>query len=144
MFMQEKSNFVKAKNLELQQTQEERSKTIEQLEEASEQLSVVAAELLDDQQYLAKLSQMCQDKAKTWDQRSKVRQDEIFTLTEVIGIIKGSVTEKTTARTVRFNQQGLTLRIAQAIAESPDAMEAVEADAEAADAGASAPLAFLQ
>merc|ERR1719436_1114686 len=107
---------------------------------ANQELTTVAATLLDDQEYLKKLSTMCNDKATTWDQRTKVRQDELFTLTQAIGIIKGAVTEKTTAATIRFAQQSMSLRLARAVASDDNAMEAVEAEAEAAE---QAP-AFLQ
>mmetsp|Transcript_33302 Transcript_33302/g.75392 ORF Transcript_33302/g.75392 Transcript_33302/m.75392 type:complete len:761 (+) Transcript_33302:87-2369(+) len=139
-FMQEKSNLVKAKNRELDEAQEEKSRLMDEISMANQQLTTVAATLLDDQEYLKKLSSMCSDKAKTWDQRTKVRQEELFTLTQAIGIIKGAVTEKTTAATIRFAQQGMSLRLARAVASDATAMEAVEAEAEAAD---EAP-AFLQ
>merc|ERR550514_997997 len=100
---------------------------------ANQQLSTVAATLLDDQEYLKKLSEMCSDKAKTWDQRTKVREAELYTLTQAIGIIKGAVTEKTTAATIRFAQQGMSLRLARAVAGDAGAMEALEAEAEAAE-----------
>mmetsp|Transcript_33303 Transcript_33303/g.75395 ORF Transcript_33303/g.75395 Transcript_33303/m.75395 type:complete len:761 (+) Transcript_33303:87-2369(+) len=139
-FMQRTSNLVKAKNRELDEAQEEKSRLMDEISMANQQLTTVAATLLDDQEYLKKLSSMCSDKAKTWDQRTKVRQEELFTLTQAIGIIKGAVTEKTTAATIRFAQQGMSLRLARAVASDATAMEAVEAEAEAAD---EAP-AFLQ
>jgi hypothetical protein len=85
---------------------------------------------------------MCKDKKKTWDQRSSTRADELYTITQVIGIISDAVTNKTRAQTVRFNQAGVSLRIAKAVAMDRSAMEAVEAEAEAAEEGQ--PAAFLQ
>merc|ERR1719420_2584169 len=120
-FMQEKTDFVKRKNAEL---------------------TTVAAVLLDDQEYLKELSAMCELKAKTWDQRTQCRQDELSALTAAISIIKGAVSEKTTAATIRFAQQGVSVRLAAAVAGNEGAMEAVEAEAEAADD--EEPLAFLQ
>merc|ERR1719437_396744 len=109
---------------------------------ASSELSTVAATLLDDQEYLRELSAMCSDKATTWDQRTKVRQDELAALTAALEIIKATVSEKTTAATMRLVQQGASLQVAEANALNPKAMEQIEAEAEAAeDAG---PVSFLQ
>merc|ERR1719277_2290543 len=88
MFMQKTSNLVKAKNKELDEAQQEKARLMDEISMANQQLTTVAATLLDDQEYLKKLSEMCSDKAKTWDQRTKVRQDELFTLTQATGIIK--------------------------------------------------------
>jgi hypothetical protein len=79
------------------------------------------------------LSKMCSDKAKTWDQRSNVRSNELSTLTQAIGIIEGTVSEKTSAATVRFMQQGVSIGVAEAVATNADAMSAIEAAAEADD-----------
>merc|ERR1719181_2189030 len=106
----------------------------------SEQLTTTAATLLDDQQYLMELSQMCSDKSKTWDQRSQVRADELSALTSAIIIIEGEVSDKTTAAAVRFAQQGVTVRLAMNLADDPDRMNALEEAAEEADDGVS----FLQ
>eukprot|EP00929_Paragymnodinium_shiwhaense_P045195 TRINITY_DN2311_c0_g2_i1.p1 TRINITY_DN2311_c0_g2~~TRINITY_DN2311_c0_g2_i1.p1 ORF type:complete len:428 (-),score=180.80 TRINITY_DN2311_c0_g2_i1:121-1404(-) len=86
------------------------------------------------------LSQMCSNKAKTWDQRTKVRQDELSAITSAMAIIKTSVSEKTQSSTIRFAQEGVRVRLAQNTVENPAAMEALEAEAEAADAAPS----FLQ
>jgi len=85
---------------------------------------------------------MCNDKKKTWDQRTSTRADELYTITQVLGIMEGAVSNKTRAETVRFNQAGVSLRIAKAVAMDRSAMEAVEADAEAAEEGQ--PAALLQ
>lgn len=133
-FMQEQTDIVKAKNVELDDAKATKNKKIEEIAMNTEQLTTVAATLLDDQEYIMELSQMCSRKAQTWDQRSKVRQDELSTLTAVIAIIKGAVSEKTTAATIRFAQMGAGKRLADAAAQSPDAMELIEAAAEDADA----------
>merc|ERR1719321_1688506 len=86
------------------------------------------------------MSQMCADKAKTWDQSTKVRADELSALTAATAIIKSTVAEKTQSSTIRFAQEGVSVRLAHVMAQSPQAMDAIEAEAEAAD---SAP-AFLQ
>merc|ERR1719238_1098329 len=142
MFMQEKTDVLKAKHVELADAKKAKAKKIAEIAEASEELTTVAAVLLDDQDYLKELAKMCSEKAQTWDQRNKVRQDEISALVQAIGIIKSTVSEKTKASTIRFAQQGVSVRIAEAIARDPDAMEAMEADAESAEEGS--PLAFVQ
>merc|ERR1719507_837145 len=141
LFMQMKAARVKKLNHELLETKKEKAKTIASIETDSEELTSVAATLLDDQEYLKELSQMCHEKALTWDQRSKLRQSELAMLTEVIGIITSSVTEKTSAATLRFAQQGTSIRLARAVALSDGAMEAVEAEAEEAEG---MPIGFLQ
>jgi chromosome segregation ATPase len=141
-FMQEKTDFVKQQTIELDETREEKSQKVAEIAEKSQELTTVAATLLDDQQYLNELSKMCQEKGKTWDQRSSTRQDELSMITEVISIIEGEVAEATSAATVRFNQKAVGVKLASAVAKDPAAMVAIEAAAEAADGPA--PLAFLQ
>merc|ERR1719484_186105 len=90
--------------------------------------------------YLKELLEISSSKAKTWDQRSQVRADELSALVSAIQIIKGSVAEKTQASTIRFAQTGVTLRLADAVATSDAAMEAIEESAEETEG----PLGFLQ
>jgi transcription antitermination factor NusG len=137
MFMQEKENLVKTKEGELNTAKKEKDKTVADIATASQDLSTTAANLLADKEYLMKLSDMCGDKAKTWDARSKVRQDELSAITQAIAIVSGAVKEKTSAATIRFAQAGMSVKLAEAIVRDPDAMEAVEADAEAEDAAPS-------
>jgi hypothetical protein len=130
IFMQEKTSFVKAKTIALSEAQKEKAYTQEKIATTSQELSTVEALLLDDQQYLEELAQMCSEKAQTWDQRSSVRANELTTLTQVINVITTTVSNSTSAGTVRLAQQGVSVRLAEAIARNPAAMEAVEADAE--------------
>jgi len=141
MQMQIMTDKLKKLNHELLVAKKKKAQTQAEIETNSEELTSVAATLLDDQEYLKELADMCHEKALTWDQRSKLRQNELQMLTEVIGIIKSSVTGNTTAATLRFAQQGTSIRLARAVASSERAMEAVEAEAEAAD---EAPVGFLQ
>lgn len=85
---------------------------------------------------------MCQEKAKTWDQRTSVRQDELSMLTTVIGIIEGEVSEKTVAATIRFAQRAVGIKKAMVVVRSPETMESIEAAAEAADDAS--PISFAQ
>merc|ERR1719443_87869 len=82
------------------------------------------------------LSKTCNDQADTWDQRSKARQDELSALSEAISIIKGTVSEKTTEKTVRLSQQRVSLGKALSVASDDSDMQAIEEEAEEADDGA--------
>merc|ERR1719499_491445 len=144
LLMQEKTDVLKTKNAELEAAKKEKAETKELIATNSQELTTVAATLLDDQQYLGKLAEMCTNTAKTWDQRSKVRADELSTLVAAITIVKESVGTKTSAKTVRFAQQGVSVRLAEAAAHDPEALEAIEADAEATDEHAGTPVTFLQ
>jgi hypothetical protein len=143
-FMQEHTDLVKAKNLDLDDNKKERENTISSIAMNSEEMTTVSADLLDDKEYLADLAQMCMDKAKTWDQRSKVRSDELSAITAALTIVKETVAEKTSAATVRFAQQGVSVRMAERLANSDLAMEAIEEESEEADVPGKAPVAFLQ
>jgi len=139
-YTQTKTDLVKELNHKLEETKKEKEQAIADIESANQRLTVVEATLLDDKEYTNTLSKMCQDKAKTWDQRTKVRAAELSTLTQAIGIIKGTVKEKTSAATIRFMQQGVSVSVAEAVATNPNAMDAIEAAAEVDDASPS----FLQ
>lgn len=130
---QQKVDHVKAKTQELDDAKKEKSITIEEVAMNSEELTTVSAELLDNKGYAAELATMCESTAKTWDQRSKVRQDELSALTAAIAIIKNSVKESTSKATVRLAQEGVSIAMVRTVAQSDDAMEAVEAAAEEAE-----------
>jgi len=134
--MQDKTHAKKMKNQELDESRKAKAKAQEEIAATNEQLSTVEATLLDDKDYTNTLSKMCSDKAKTWDQRSRVRADELATLTQAIGVIKGAVKDNTSAKTIRFAQQAISVRLAKSVASNTVAMDAIEAEAEAADAGA--------
>merc|ERR1719316_1800364 len=106
-----------------------------------QEVTTVSAELLSDQEYMMELSKMCHEQAITWDQRSQMRADELSALTSAINIVAGTVAEKTTAATLRLTQRKADVRVARVVASDEDSMEAIEADAEAAD---EAPESFVQ
>jgi len=128
--MQEKTDHIKAKNLELGSAQKKRSLRIADIATSEGELTLVSATLLEDQEYLERLSKMCADKALTWDSRSRVRLDELNALYAAASIIKSSVYGNTTAATIRLVQQGARIYIADAVAKNENAMEAIEADTE--------------
>merc|ERR1719327_1425452 len=142
MFMQDKTDFVKAKTLALAEAKATREQTIADIGTASQELTTVSATLLDDMEYLDELNTVCSDKAKTWDQRTKLRANELTAITQATGIVKATVAEKTQSSTIRFAQTASVLHIADAVASSDSAMEAIEAEAESSEADE--PLGFLQ
>jgi len=137
---QEKLDYIKAKNLELDEAKSSKEKTTAEIAMATEELTTVAADLLDDQQYLKELAMLCEARAKTWDQRSRVRADELSALTSATTIIKTGVSENTSANAVRFAQSGVRVKLVSENAHNEKVMEAFEAEAEASEASPS----FLQ
>jgi len=63
-------------------------------------------------------------------------------ITQATGIVKATVVEKTQSSTIRFAQTGTMLHLADAVASSDSAMEAIEAEAEISESDE--PLGFLQ
>jgi hypothetical protein len=59
-----------------------------------EELVNLEATLKDDQLYLKDLTERCEKRAAVWDQRSKLRGNEIEALSQALTIIEGTVTEK--------------------------------------------------
>lgn len=134
---------IKNKTGQMKDKKKERDEEIEKLAENSEELTASAAQLLDDQQYMLEVSKMCSEKAQTWDQRNKVRADELSALSAAIEIMKDKVKEKTSDKTVRLAQQAATVNLASSRAGSKKTMEEIEAEAESVEASGSA-LSFLQ
>jgi len=141
MFMQDKTDFVKAKTLAMEEAKQARDQKIEDIGTASQELTTVSAQLLDDMEYLDELNTICSQKAKTWDQRTKLRANELTAITQATGIVKATVAEKTQASTIRFAQTGSVVRLADAVVNSDSAMEAIEAEAEESE---DSPVGFLQ
>lgn len=142
-FVEKKEGKLKRKNKKLDTAKKDKADTAEEISDNSRDLSTIAAVLLDDQEYLKKLAEMCTERAKTWDQRSSARQDELTALVQAIDIIGGAVSEKTSSSTVRLAQQGVSVNMAKFMAKDEPAMEALEAETEEAE-GAGRPTGFLQ
>merc|ERR1719515_42830 len=142
MFIQDRTDFVKAQTLSMEQAKKDRDQKIEDIGTASQELSTVSAQLLDDMEYLDELNTICSDKAKTWDQRTKLRANELTAITQATGIVKATVAEKTQSSTIRFAQTASVLHLADAVASSDGAMEAIEAEAEISES--SEAVGFLQ
>merc|ERR1719163_1553093 len=125
----------------LDKAKKAKAATISEIESKMGELTTVSATLLDDQEYLKELAKTCQAQAKTWDQRSSMRSDELAALTEAISIIKGTVTAKS-GKTIRFTQQRVSLGRAISVASDDDDMQAIEEEAEEADEAS--PVSFVQ
>jgi len=132
-FMQGKTSEKKAAETSLDKAKKAKAATISEIEEKMGELTTVSATLLDDQEYLKELAAMCEAQAKTWDQRSNMRADELSALTEAISIIKGTVSAKTTEKTIRFVQQRVSLGKVLSVASDDSDMQAIEEEAEEAD-----------
>merc|ERR1719281_1308227 len=135
-FMQGKTSEKKNAETSLDKAKKAKAATISEIESKMGELTTVSATLLDDQEYLKELAVMCESQAKTWDQRSNMRADELSALTEAISIIKGTVSAKTTEKTIRFVQQRVSLGKALSVASDDSSMQAIEEEAEEADEGA--------
>jgi len=134
MLIQKETDITADLNHQLDTAKKNKEKTIAKLAADNEDLVATNKLLADDKEYLASLTKMCDDKKTTYDQRVEVRTDELSALQAAIDIVKGQVSEKTSSSTIRFVQQAVRARMADAAATSPTAMEAIEAEAEAADA----------
>merc|ERR1719162_775189 len=142
ILMQDRTDHITKKTLAMNQAKAVREQKIDDIGTASQELTTVSAQLLDDMTYLDDLNTVCSNKAKTWDQRSKLRSNELTAITQAAGIIKATVSEKTQSSTIRFAQTGTVIHLSDAVASSASAMEAIEAEAENSESG-SAP-GFLQ
>jgi len=143
MFTQSKTDFVKAQTLSMEEAKSDRDGKIEDIGTASQELTTVSAQLLDDMEYLDELNTICSEKAKTWDQRTKLRANELTAITQATGIVKATVAEKTQSSTLRLAQTKSVIHLADAVASSDKAMEAIEAEAEISEESDEA-LGFLQ
>jgi len=144
MFKQKNKDFLKETSKELGQNKDSNDKKTATSAEETGELKTETANLLDDERYLAKLSDACASKAKTFDQRSKLRNKEIMAITTALEIVKSTVSEKTGSATIRFAQMGSALHSADAVANDEEAMMTLEAEAEADDMEAGTPIAFFQ
>merc|ERR1712166_752144 len=112
MFTQDKTDYVKAQTLAMEQAKQDRDQKIEDIGTASQELTTTSAQLLDDMEYLDELNTACSEKAKTWDQRTKLRANELTAITQATGIVKATVAEKTGSSSIRFAQSSSVVHLA--------------------------------
>jgi len=131
--MQELTTTKANQEADLAKNQERKGKIVEDIQVTSGDLSTISATLLDDQEYLMELAKNCQAQGTMWDQRVRVRKDELTALTQAISVIKGVVSAKTTDATVRLVQKHVFLGSPVMVAANQDAMEAIEEESEQVD-----------
>jgi len=95
---------------DLEQAKEDKGKVMDEIAQNQQDLTTCIATLRDDQAYLLDLTEKCEAKSKEWDQRSEARQEELTALTQALAIIKGTVSEKTTEKTIRFVETSATVQ----------------------------------
>merc|ERR1719502_527823 len=79
-------------------TKEERlSEAESEIAEKEEELTETKALCADDKTYLKDLTGQCEVKAREWDQRSSLRNQELEALSKALEIISGTVADKATA-----------------------------------------------
>lgn len=127
------ADSIKAATKELEGAQKTRTTAMETKEDKAGQYSEENTNLMQDQEFLAKTSGDCRDKATTWDQRKRVRTDELATLTEVIDIISNQVKTNVSSSTMRLVQSHAAVQLAASTALDSDAMERLEIAAEATE-----------
>jgi len=66
-------------------------KLAKQIAENKENTVESKGDLTEDERYLKQMTQRCETRAKDWDQRSSMRNDEIVTLTATLKLLTGSV-----------------------------------------------------
>jgi chromosome segregation ATPase len=89
----------------VQRVEERKAKTSAQLASTQQDLTAALAKLHDDQSYLKDLTAKCEDKSNEYDQRSNMRAEELSAITQALTILGGTVSEKTSGKTVRLVQQ---------------------------------------
>jgi hypothetical protein len=103
MVMQEVTDLRKKNEDIVKHAQAKIAETSEELGTESRELTMTSATLADDQQFLKEATASCNNKAKGWDQRSKMRSEELTALTTALFILKGKVAEKVASgKTVRL------------------------------------------
>merc|ERR1719335_1372176 len=86
----------------MKQADKEKSAITTSLAMNQQELTLVSADLTDDQNYLKLLTANCNTKSKQWDQRSAARASELTALTSALTIIKSKVAAKVSDKTVRL------------------------------------------
>jgi hypothetical protein len=98
------------------------------------------ADLKDDQLYLKDLTEMCEERAKDYDQRSYTRGEEVKTLTQALAVLEGEVKERTSVN-VRALLQKQRVGMASA---STSKQNTSKVNRTTNQSGAKAPPSFLQ
>merc|ERR1719183_3119223 len=78
----------------MRNAEEKKGEAMKKIATNQADLTLTQGMLTDDQTYLKELTEVCNAKSQAWDQRSKMRQDELTALTTAINIIKSQVAGK--------------------------------------------------
>merc|ERR1719487_2049843 len=100
--MQALTDEKKAAEKSLAEAEKNKASAMETIASSQQQLTTTDAQMRDDQTYLKDLTDLCNTKSREWDQRSKMRQDELTALTSALSIMKDRVAAKTSEKTVRL------------------------------------------
>jgi len=135
------TDAIKAKTHEMEKIQQvARNEAAADIATNTQELNTNTAQKRDEQGFLDAMNSMCTNKETAHNQRTKTRSAELTALVKTAVIIKGTVAAKTSSATLRLSQTVTSLGLADAVASSDSAMEALEAEAESAEA----PTGFLQ
>jgi len=134
MAMQRNKKFTQRKTGQLSSDTGAEKDVVAGTAEARQDLDVETNLLATDREYLASVSADCAAKAKTWDERSKMREQELTAITQAIDIVKNTVAQKVGGSKKGLAQLESHLHIADAVANDEETMMALEAEAEDTDA----------
>merc|ERR1719183_2803345 len=119
----------------LADAEKNKAEAMKTIASSQQQLTTTDAQMMDDQTYLKDLTDLCNTKSKEWDQRSKMRQDELTALTSALSIMKDRVATKTSEKTVRLMEGSAVLKKAAVVTDgSGVAKDAQDTQAESDDA----------
>merc|ERR1719164_167050 len=130
--MQALTDEKKAAEKSLAEAEKNKASAMETIASSQQQLTTTDAQMRDDQTYLKDLTELCNTKSKEWDQRSKMRQDELTALTSALSIMKDRVATKTSEKTVRLMEGSAVVEKAAVVTE--DGSLAKNTNTEAASA----------
>merc|ERR1719473_1437063 len=122
----------------------EKATADENIAKATDNLVEEEAKLKDDELYLKDLTAKCELKAREWDQRSKMRAEEVTALTAALKIIKGKVKANAVVNARAFVQHDNDYIAADVAAlKAPEKKEDARSSVEDDDVG-DIDLSFLQ
>merc|ERR1719198_2197 len=118
----------------LQKNEALKAEAMRKIAADQQSLTATTAQMTDDQAYLNELTETCNARSKDWDQRSKMRQDELTALTSALTIMKERVATKTTEKTVRLMQGKAVVAKAATVVAEDDREVATQDDVDTQDA----------